>query len=226
MEEESDDGLFVYLAFYQSDRKDGDRALAELMRRYEAVVARRCNGLCRRYPSPRLTGDELTSLTFLRAVERAEKYEAIGNPEATEDETRRYTAAWLFTIARNILWSHGRNPAAPLPYESIDPEPDALSATDVAVLAVDAYPDKFSSNDIEHIAEAFDSLSDQAQTVMIWTLDRRKLSPKGTHMWRGSATDLAHRLDTTAENVRKIRERALKKMVAAVTSRTSRGRRQ
>lgn len=216
MEEESDDGLFVYLAFIDTEPADGNRALAELMRRYEAIVSRRCQNLCRRYPTLGLSGDDLVNLTFLKAVDRAETYRAIDNPNATIDECRRYTIAWLFTIARNLLWDRGRNTLAPLPFASVDPEPEALSSNDIAALVVASKPDLYSSANVRDIALAFEELPEQSQVVLLWTLDRRKFSPSGAYMRRGSVADLADRLETTDANVRKIRQRAFERIKQAV----------
>ena len=216
MQKETDGSLFTFLSFQETDRVEANQALGELMRRYEAVLRRRCNRVCARFPSLDISGDELTIRTFLRATERASTYKPLKDPGATSAEHAKYTSAWLFRIARNLLFDLGRQSNRLHPYERNISEPSPIAPADVAALLVGANPGRFESADTPHIARAFSTLSEKSQLVVTWTLDKQLRSPSGRYMNRGSLTALANRLGTTPANVRQIRKRAFDSIGKAV----------
>lgn len=226
MEDESDGSLFTYLVFIDSDPVEGNAALAELMRRYEAIVRRRCDRLCKRFPLLNVTGDELTNDTFLRAVQRAITYSPIGNEDASTDDRIRYTAAWLLTIAQNLLYDVGRDVGRPRAFEREISEPEPLPAEDLAALLAAKNPEQLNSSDIPAIIQAFEQLNEKSQIVIVWTLDKREHSRGGRYMNRGSVPELVKLLGTTEANIRQIRLRAMKKIGAYVAQarKTNRGR--
>ena len=226
MEDESDGSLFTYLEFIDSNPVESNAALAELMHRYEAIVRRRCDRLCRRFPLLNVTGDELTNDTFLRAVQRASTYSPLGNADASSDDQIRYTAAWLLTIAQNLLYDVGRDVGRPRAFEREITEPEPLPAEDVAALLTVKNPKQFGSSDIPAIIQAFEQLNEKAQIVIVWTLDKREHSRGGRYMNRGSVPELEKLLGTTDANIRQIRLRALKKIAVCVAQarKTNRGR--
>jgi RNA polymerase sigma factor (sigma-70 family) len=209
MEGESDADLLVYLCFIESDPVDGEAALRELMRRYEAVLRRRCQRICSGYPLLGMEADDLVNATFYRAFERASTYKPLEKPDAHPDEHKRYTAAWLFQIATNLLIDAGRKAGRELPYEDEPSDPDAMSAADVAHLLVGSNPGRFDPQDKPLVAKAFATLPERTRLVVVWTLDKRQRSPGGRYMNRGAQSELARRLDTTPANIRQIFTRAL-----------------
>ena len=208
MKKETDGSLFTFLSFLETGRVEANQALGELMCRYEAVLRRRCNRICARFPSLSISGDELTNFTFLRATERASTYKPLTDPGATSAEHAKYTSAWLFKIAQNLLFDLGRQTNRPHPYERNISEPSPIAPADVAALLVGANPGRFDSADKPHVARAFSTLPEKSQLVVTWTLDKQLRSPSGKYMNRGSLTELANRLGTTPANIRQIRKRA------------------
>jgi len=223
MENASDADLFVYLSFVETDPVYGNAALQELMKRYEAMLRRRCRRLCSRYPSLGMEEDELVNATFYRAANRASTYTPLDKNDAHPEDHKRYTAAWLYQIARHLLFDAGRRAARDLPYEEEFSDPDAMSATDVAHLLVGANPGKFDPADKPLVAQAFESLRERSQMVVVWMLDKRQRSPSGRYMSRGAQTELAKRLDTTPDNIRQIWTRALGQIGRAVKAARLRG---
>lgn len=228
MENESDESLFTYLQFFETDPAEGNAALAELMKRYEATLRRRCNWLCRKYPSLGLAGEDLTGQTFWKAIQGASTYKSIAKIDATQRDQFQYTGAWLFRIAQNLLYDLGRDAERERAYERDITEPQSLSPVDVAALLVEGELDELDPADRPLVARAFDSLTERAQTVVVWTVDKRQHSPTGaTYMNRNSVTELANRLDTTTANIRQIRKRAFDEIKRAVkeVKKNSRGKR-
>jgi RNA polymerase sigma factor (sigma-70 family) len=216
MESESDASLFLFLAFLDTDPSDGNAALRELTRRYGAILRRHCVRVCAKYPSLQTDPDELVNSTFYRAAQRASTYKPLDKPDVAPDDHKRYTAAWLCRIARNLLIDAGRQDGRELPYEQSVSEPDAMSPQDVAHLLTGSNPGRFESADKPLIAEAFASLNERAQLVVVWMLEKRQRSPSGRYMNRGAQVALADRLGTTPANVRQIWTRALAAMGRAV----------
>jgi len=217
MDDESDGSLFTFLEFIDTDPVEGNAALAELMRRYQAIVRRRCNRLCERFPSLGVSGDELANETFYKATLGAATYVPLDKPVSAQDDHTRYTAAWLFKIARNFLYDLGRDVGRPRLFEREITEPDPMSSEDVAALLGTGNPGKFGASDIPTIAKAFEELPEKSQIVIIWTLDKRQHSRGGRYMNRGSVPELKELLGTTEANIRQIRHRALAKIGDAVT---------
>ena len=216
MEDESDGSLFTFLEFIDTDPVEGNAALAELMRRYEAILRRRCDQVCRQFPSLDISGDELTNQTFLKAVRHAGTYKAMGKVNATPADHVRYTSAWMFAISRNLLFDIGRNVGRQRLFEREITEPEPLSSEDIAVLLKVSNPGQFQPVDYPVIVQTFETLKEEWQIVIVWTLDKRQHSRGGRYMNRGSVPELARQLRTTDANIRQIRRRALKKIGDAV----------
>lgn len=216
MENETDASLFVYLSFIETDPVDGSAALRELMNRYGAILRRHCRRICSRYPSQEIDGDELENATFYRATQRASTYKPLEKEGAGSEDHIRYTTAWLCRIATNLLFDAGRREARNLPYEDECSEPDSMSPADVAHLLVGNNSGRFGTEDKPLVAQAFESLKERSQLVVIWMLDKRQRSPSGKYMSRGAQVELARRLGTTPANVRQIWTRALADMGRAV----------
>lgn len=216
MDDESDGSLFTFLEFIGTDPVEGNAALTELMRRYEATVRRSCDRLCQRFPLLNISGDELTNDTFMKAVQSAATYVPLDKSCSAREDHFRYTAAWLFKIARNLFYDLGRDFDRPRPFEREITEPDPMSSEDVAALLGTGNPRKFEASDIPTIAKAFEDLPEKSQIVIVWTLDKRQHSRGGKYMNRGSIPELERILGTTAANIRQIRRRALAKIGDAV----------
>lgn len=75
------------------------------------------------------------------------------------DEHNRYTAAWLFRIAQNLLYDIGRDADRPRPFEREITEPEPMSSQDISVLLRTGNPERFKASDISTMALAFEDLA-------------------------------------------------------------------
>lgn len=208
MKSESDADLFTYMEFMDSDPVVANAALAELMQRYQAIIHRRCAYLCSKFPAL-MDADELTAMTFHRACVRAETYK----PSADPSTNNKYTAAWLLRIATNLLYDQGRNVNRERPFESVISNPQAMSDDDMVINLTDDSPSRFNKNDRIILISALNTLNEKQRMVLLWTFDKRQHSPTGArYMNRFSMKELACQLETTEQNVRQIRKRALDKI--------------
>lgn len=214
--EESDAGLFVYMSFSETDPAEAEAALRELQRRYAFILSKHCHRICVRYPSLDLDGDALVNATFWQAYQRAASYRALDKQDALPEEHLRYTAAWLCRIAKHLLIDEWRRDNRALPYEREPSDPDAMSPADVAALLAGTNLATFESADKPVLAQAFASLPERAQIVVIWMLDKRQRSPGGKYMSRGAQMELARRLGTSEANIRQIWTRTLTRLGKAV----------
>lgn len=208
----SDEDLFLQMAVYNNDveRRFAERAFSELHRRYVAPLHRRCRALCKRLGYPTDMTEDLVSATLVKAYDKADKYDpAKGNSKAKPEQC---TLAWLCRIAENMLRDHRRNPNRPSnrlePYE-LKLEADQYSGDDFAYLYnkhVHPLPTK---QHYQLVDEAFEALDDRTQRVLLETFIQRARSPSGASMQRGSTKMLADHLETTTDNIRRIRRKGL-----------------
>ena len=207
VEAESDENLFIYIACRETaeDEVLANLAFAEIHRRYAKPLYRKCVNFCRSFSDGNTLAEELTSATLTRAYERADQYRPSPLSESTNADKR--TLAWLCTIARNLLLDLNRNPKRPGPLNITDLDVDisCYSSDDFAAFFNDLEQPLNNSHEHNLVAEAFETLDNRTQEVLITTLIQRDRSPKKTHMLRGTVPLLADRLNTTPDNIRRIR---------------------
>ena len=205
MHGETDEDLFVYMACADSpaDKPIADKAYEELHRRYIKQLYARCLRMVSSFPNPENLAQDLACAALARAYEKAETYQS--NSEKSASTTR--TISWLCKIALNIFRDHLRNPKRPGPLNVVDLNvyPEDYSSMDFAALYYQDKPHVKTQQEYYLVAKAFDALDERTQRVLIETLEMREKSPSGKYMLRGTAQQMAERLETTTFNLRRIR---------------------
>ena len=176
-------------------------AWAEFYRRHEPYL----RFVCRRaYESSLRAGlvDDLVHDTLVRAYERAATYDA---QQAEPDVSRRRARAWLGGIAANLFRSAFRRTPAFATLESVEdtptPEPDASSAPSPLEQALD---------------DALATLSERERTVLRVTFLHTRPGENHRRLPNAVSSALADELGISPAGVRKIRQRALEKVEAAL----------
>ncbi len=213
MEEENDEDLFIYMACANGPRDKAlkDVAFAELHRRYIKALYARCLRMVQSYPDSETLAQDLTNATLTRVYERADQFRS--DPNGNETSSR--TLAWLCRIARNLFRDHLRNPQRPGPISNVidlgvNTEP--YSPEDFAALFLEEESTFHLRRHYRLVAKAFDQLDDRAQMVLVQTLLQRQKSPGRTYMFRGTARSLADLLQTTTDNIRRIRKNSIQQI--------------
>jgi len=111
-------------------------------------------------------------------------------------------------MAQNMLTDHYRNPnrpSNPLEPHELALEAALYSADDFSQLFVEG--SALLSTPLVHrlVAEAFEALDERTKLVLLETFIQRTRSPAGKAMRRGSAKLLADHLETSQDNIRRIR---------------------
>jgi RNA polymerase sigma factor (sigma-70 family) len=199
---ESDADLMVYMAMGREDPEAAREAWAEFYQRHVGYLY----AVCRRAYAPILGGEagasDLVADTFLRAYESAGTFDAGGlvDPE----RLRRRTRAWLGRIAQRLaltlLRGRGFVRTARVDVgewlETSAPEPVAAAE----------------SERISRVRQAIERLSDKEQIVIRVTFEWHEPGKPHQRLPNDVAEELAATLQTTPENLRQIRRRALKKI--------------
>ena len=210
MHEETDEDLFLYMAFKDSDTSMADEAFTEVHRRYIKRVYAYCLKMVSSYPDSETLAEDIASAALAKAYDRAETYQANSNGSDSVSPT----FAWLCKIATNIFRDYLRNPGRPGPLNVIELDVGAemYSPQDFAALYCENQPQLNTQAEYKLVAQAFETLDARTQSVLIETLVQRSRSPGRTYMLRGTAELLANRLATTPENVRRIRRNGVSKI--------------
>ena len=169
----------------------------------------------RAYPDSETWAHELTQATLFRAYERADQFRL--DPDGNDRASR--TRAWLCKIALNIFRDHLRNPERPGPLSNVvdlDVNAEQYSPEDFSALFLGDESTSHSRHHHKRVAEAFDQLDDRTQRVLLETLLQRQKSPGRTYMLRSTAQRFADRMQTSTDNVRRIRRNGIKQINAYV----------
>ncbi len=152
-----------------------------------------------------ISAEDLAQETFHRAFERAHTFRPADDLDA--DHTRRRTRAWLGRVAQHLLADHLER----FREVSASPYLERLSCDEI-----DETPRN--SRELELVTEGLDELSEREQDVLRVTALYQRA---GDHQRLPNAisAELALRWETTNENIRAIRSRALKKLSDFVTGR-------
>ncbi len=201
---ETDVDLMGYMSMRDEDPSTARDAWAEFYKRHVDYLY----GVCHRAYEHILGGDtgvgDIVAEAFHRAYRRAELFDADGIEDPVR--IRRRTRAWLGRIAQRIVLDTLR-PTQRLPtcrfetekWESIPAQP-SLPPRD----------DKL----IRQVRDALDQLSEKEQTVIRVTFEWYQPGQIHQRLPNDVVTDLAETLETTPENLRQIRRRALTKIRA------------
>jgi RNA polymerase sigma factor (sigma-70 family) len=197
----SDAELLSQVAARTSDAKVARRAEAELYARHARYLYA---VLLRRAQRPlSLSGSEVEDLvqeTFFRAFQRAHTFDR-GDAEPGDEMSRR-VRGWLGRIAQNLLadWLNGSREFAASPLLELVPTRDA-----------DAPPSSRSPR-VRLMQEALERLSERERDILRVSALYYRPGEEHQRLPNAVAAELAKRWETTGDNVRAIRSRAMKKL--------------
>lgn len=203
---ESDADLLAYMAMRAEDPATAREAWAEFYRRHAGYL----QAICERAYGAGLGGDlgagDLVAETFRRAFDRAHQFAVRGAP--SEDVLRRQVRAWLGRIAQRLFQDamRSRRRLEQVHVEAEDweriPFPAPGPAPDPGKLAL--------------VRRALQQLSDREQCVLRVTFQWYQPGQPHQRLPDDVIEDLAEALQTTPENLRQIRRRALERIRAFV----------
>jgi RNA polymerase sigma factor (sigma-70 family) len=199
---ENDAELLVFMSIRDEDPLAARDAWAEFYERHVEYL----HGVCWHAYGDFLQGEtsvgDLVAETFRRAFDRAGSFSC---EDATgPDETRRRVRAWLGRIAQRLFQDllRGRGRVRVVHFEpeiwAQIPEPDpAMPADDPAV---------------ERVREALDQLPERERLVLRVTFQWYRPGRRHQRLPNDVVEELATTLQTTPENLRQIRRRALERI--------------
>jgi len=209
LSEETDEDLLVYMTMRADEPLVANEAWAEFFRRHIDYMYGKCRDVCRGV----LAGsgpDDLAQLTFIRAYEKASTFKSgeIKDP----DMLRLRVRAWLGRIAQNIYRDmlRGRKDSKEL---AVDRE--ELEEAPEQVLAAPT-----TSTHKRLLDEAIDSLSEKKQHVLRITYQYNQPGKKHQRLPNQVTEELAKTLNTTSNNIRQLRRRALQDVNQFIKSKT------
>jgi RNA polymerase sigma-70 factor, ECF subfamily len=207
---ESDSDLLVYMTMREDDALVADEAWAELYRRHAKYVLGVCQRACQGILSDG-SAEELTHDTLLRAYERASTFNADGVPEP--ERQRFLVRAWLGRIAQNILNDRLRGLSGAIVIN--------LDADEWATIT-DDHDQGCSSHSlrIKLIGECLEALAEREKHVLRITMQHFKPKEPHQRLPNEVSEDLARALQTTPENIRQLRRRAMRKVKECVESKS------
>lgn len=208
LRQESDEDLLIYMSMREDDPAVARAAWAEFFQRHREYLYRLCRKLSKGVLDEAGAKD-LVQDTFIRAYHRAGTFNGEGIKDP--DRLRRRTRAWLGRIAHRIFLDmlRGRDGLREVPLEENDPgpEPEPIQSSGT-------------STSRQLLNEAIDSLSEREQIVLRTTYQYYEPGKKNQHLPHDVVEDLAKTLQTTPENLRQIKRRALRKLDQYIKSKT------
>jgi RNA polymerase sigma factor (sigma-70 family) len=152
--------------------------------------------------------EDLVQETFFRAFERAGTYHA--GDAWDQDSQRRRSRAWLGRIAERLLadWLAGMREVSASPYlETLaEPEPSPPSSR---------------SPKLHALREALDTLNERERDVLRVAALYFRPGEDHQRLPNEVSAELARRWQTTSENIRAIRSRAVKKLKEHLATRVA-----
>ena len=185
-------------------------AWAELYQRHVTYLY----GVCLRAYGPVLGGPagaaDLVADTFRRAYENAEKFDSNGIEDP--QRLRLRLRGWLGRIAQRLAQTRLRGRAR-LPTQFLQQDHwQQVPHRD--------RPQERDAGEIERVRSAIGSLSEREQMVLRVTFQWYQAGRAHQRLPNDVARELARTLQTTPENLRQIRRRALRKVRAYLTEET------
>ncbi len=202
--EETDVDLMGYMSMREEDPATARDAWAEFYRRHVDYLY----AVCRRAYGYILIGEtgvgDIVAETFHRAFRKAELYDAAGIDDPVR--IRRRSRAWLGRMAQRLVQDTLRNTQR-LPtyhfeserWENMPEQPGVPQRDDDL---------------IRRVRRALEQLSEKEQVVVRTTFEWHRPGRDHQRLPNDVVADLAETLETTPENLRQIRRRALNKIRA------------
>jgi RNA polymerase sigma factor (sigma-70 family) len=208
LRQESDEDLLIYMSMRADDPAVARAAWAEFFLRHREYLYRHCRRLTTGVLDDAGTKD-LVQDTFIRAYQRAGTFNADGIKDP--DRLKLRTQAWLGRVARRLFLDvlRGRDGLREVQLDENDPGPEP-EPTQSSV----------TSTSRQLLDEAIETLSEREQIVLRTTYQYYEPGKKNQHLPHDVVEDLAKSLQTTPENLRQIKRRALRKLDQYIKSKT------
>lgn len=208
LETESDSQLLARISLQAADPKSARAAQAVFYSRHVrflyGLLLRRKTDLL---PLAGISAEDLVQETFHRAFERAHTFRE--GEEFDSERALARTRAWLSRVATNLLADqlHRLREISATPYlervscEAIEePEPTSRPSR------------------VDLVAQGLEELSEREQDVLRVSALYFKAGEEHNRLPNAVSADLAQRWQTTNENIRAVRARAMKKLKAFLTA--------
>lgn len=209
LSQETDEDLLVYMTMRDDDPSAANEAWAEFYQRHADYLYK----VCCRVSKGILAGSgpkDLVQETFIRAYEKASTFD---NGGITDPNWLRLRArAWLGRIALNIYRDmlRGRRDVTEMSVDSQELEAAPEQTPSPAPTSINR----------RWLDEAIETLSEREKHVLRITYQYNQPGKKHQRLPNHVAEDLAKTLNTTSDNIRQIRRRALQKIGKYVKSKT------
>ncbi len=209
LSQETDEDLLVYMTMRDEDPSAANEAWAAFYLRHIDYIRWVCCRVSRVILGD--TGpDDLAQWTFIKAYEKAGTFNSGGIKDP--DRLRLRVRAWLGRIAQNIYRDmlRGRKDVTELAIdrEELEEAPEQVQAAPTT----SAYK--------RLLDEAIDTLSERKQHVLRVTYQYNQPGKKHQRLPNHVAEDLAKTLNTTSDNIRQLRCRALREIDQYIKSKT------
>ena len=202
--DETDEDLLVYMSMQADDPSNAEEAWEEFFHRHSEYVL----GVCRRFQNVlgEAGAQDLAQETLIRVYRKAHTFKPLANGNPSDARAR--IRAWLGQIANRLFFSTLRRTP------NLDPIEDGL-------LEVPEWPhldgDGTSSSPLvaerlRLIREALGTLTERERDVLLASFAWYEPGGACRRMPSEELTTLTERYQTTAVNIRKIRERAFDKV--------------
>jgi RNA polymerase sigma factor (sigma-70 family) len=204
VQDESDTDLLLLMSMRREDPAAARGAWEEFYLRH----GRYLKAVCLRAFGSLLRGevDDLVAETFRRAYKHSESFQDGGVTDP--DRLRRRTRAWLGRIAQRLMQDQLRGRSL-LPTALLDQD----HWQNISGRKVPASETK----DVARVREALARLSHREQMVLRTTMQWYQPDKQNQRMPAEAIEELAGTLETTPENLRQIRSRALRKLKEILT---------
>lgn len=200
---ECDEDLLVYMSWREDHPDLAQAACGEFYERHVKYVYAVIDRSFGQSLGPDGVAD-MTTETFMRVFERAETYKSCGSDD--RDVQRRNVLAWIGAISSNLCLDHFRHPDTRLIL--VDEWAEDREPTHREETIADDCP----TGELRLIHDAMATLTDREQQVLRVTAAYWKNDGTQQRLPNAVAEDLARSFETTSANIRKIRERAMKKL--------------
>lgn len=148
--------------------------------------------------------EDVVQEAFQRAFRYGASYKALAG--ADPDRARLRTRAWLGRIAQNLV------------LDAMSRSSEVLASPSLDELSSDGLdePQPPSSPEVRAVRAALEELSEREQDVLRVTLLHQRAGAEHQRLPNDVSAELARRWDTTNENIRAIRSRAMKKLMSHI----------
>jgi RNA polymerase sigma factor (sigma-70 family) len=210
--DETDEDLLLYMSMQTDDPSNAEEAWEEFFYRHSAYVL----GVCRRFQ--RVLGnagaEDLAQETLIRAYRKAHTFKPLANGEPGEARVR--IRAWLGQIANRLFLTTLRGAPA------VDPIDEGLSdkAEPPLVDQEGLSPSPIAAARLRLMREALRTLTERERDVLLASFAWYEPGAGCHRMPTQELAALMERYQTTAVNIRKIRERALDKVQRYIEDQT------